>query len=214
MFVRLKLTAMGVLLTLAIVMAFAIQHPWQWLVCGALAFSWLGDALLARFAPLTRRLSDPFVAGMGAFAVAQIFYIIAFWQSMRGMPLLHARIPGMPLGIELVGSLLPAYILLGLLVWVWMIYRSDRPKDLKIAALVYCILLCSMGAFAASAAFTGDRVVLPLIFGGLLFMISDGFIAERVFAGRLENEKLYELAVWGTYLPAQILLWLGTSWLY
>lgn len=211
---RLKLISMGILVAVSIFVAFAVGHAWQWLVCLALVFSWLGDALLARYAPLTRNIRDPFVAGMGAFAVAQIVYTIAFWLSIKGMPQLRMRVPGYYLGAEVLLALLPVYILLGLLCWVWVVMRSKKPGDLKGAALVYCLLLSTMAGFAASAAFTGASVAWPLIAGGALFMISDGLIALRLFAGRFPNERRYELAVWGTYLPAQILLLLGTSWLY
>lgn len=214
MAIRAKLISMGAVLAISIFTAFAIGHAWQWLVCLALVFSWLGDALLAHFQPLTRKLPDPFIAGMGAFALAQIAYIAAFWTSIKGMPLLRMRTPGEYVGAEVLMALLPVFILLGLLFWVWIVMRADKPADLKVACLIYCLLLSTMAGFAASAAFTGVFIAWPLIAGGVLFMISDGFIAAHIFAGKLADEKRYEIAVWATYLPAQIMLLLGTSWLY
>lgn len=209
-----KLCSMGILLAIGIVFGFAIRHPWQWVVCLALLFSWLGDALLAHFEPLTRKMSDPFIAGMGAFALAQISYIIAFNLSIRAMPTLHKPTPGMYLGADVLGLILPVYILFGLLFWMLIVLRSPRTWDLKIAALVYCCLLCTMGGFAASAAFTGTAVIWQLIAGGILFIVSDGIIAARVFGDRFENERRYDMLVWATYLPAQILLLIGTGRLY
>lgn len=215
MYVRLKLIAMGVVFVVSIFMAFAVNHLWQWLVVLALAFSWLGDALLAHWYPLTRRIPDPFVPGMGAFAVAQIIFTIAFWQSMRHMPQLRTPLPGYYTGIEVVGALWPIYVMAGIFFWALFVLRSTRQtKDIKIAALVYAILLTNMAAFAAAAAHTGTGTIWQLIAGGLLFVISDGIIAAHIFAGRIENEKVYDFAVWATYFPAQVLLMLGAAQLY
>lgn len=215
MVVRLKLACMGLLLAFAVVAAMQIGHAWQWLVCLALVFSLLGDALLARVRFLTERLPvDPFLAGMGSFALAQICYSIAFWKSMQGMPALNTRLPGMAIGAEVLPWSMPVYLLVGLLCWTLVVLRSGKTADLKAASLVYCCLLCAMASFAFSAAFTGVSIVWPLMLGGVLFMVSDGFIAARIFTGRFASDRTYEIAVWGTYLPAQILLTLGTSWLY
>lgn len=214
MFVKVKLIAMAVLLVIALFFAFAIGYSWQWLVCAAVLFSWLGDMLLARFEPLASKVHDPFIAGMGSFAVAHIMYCIAFSRSMSGMPALHVRTPGMYYGIELIGMLLPVYLLIGLFFWVWIVFRSKQTWDIKIATLLYCLLLSGMAACAAAAACTGVSFVWPLMTGGILFMISDGFIAAHIFADKLLRPKQYEIAVWGTYLPAQILLVLGASRLY
>lgn len=211
---RLKLIGMGCLLVIALFFAFALRHAWQWLVCLALAFSWMGDALLARFDPISRHVPDPFIAGMGAFALAQIAYTIAFWRSMVAMPQLHMRVPGLRFGLEVLPAILPVYVLFGLLFWIWTVMRADKPWDLKIATLVYCILLSTMAGFAASAAFVGNGFVWPLMAGGTLFLVSDAIIAAHLFRGSIHDEKRYDFAVWATYLPAQILLMLGTSSLY
>lgn len=211
---RLKLGSMAVLIVISLVFAFALGNSWQWMVFLALCFSWVGDAFMAKFEPLARRVPDPFLAGMGAFALAQIAYCIAFGQSLSGMPRLHMRVPGAYLGAELLPLILPVYLLVGLFAWVFIVMRTKHPWDFKAVTLVYCLLLCLMAGFAACAAFTGVRVVWPLIVGGLLFLISDGCIAARVFRDALPGERRYEAAVWGTYLPAQILLLLGTSWLH
>lgn len=214
MFVKVKLLAMAVLLVVALFFAFALGYSWHWLVCAAILFSWLGDALLAHFEPLTRKMQDPFIAGMGSFAVAHIMYCIAFSKSLAGIPLLHNRTPGMYFGFELIGVLLPLYLLAGLFFWVLFVFRSKHTWDMKIATLLYGLLLSGMAACAAAASCTGVSYAWPLMAGGILFMISDGLIAAHMFADKLPNPKQYDFAVWGTYLPAQILLVWGTSWLY
>lgn len=209
-----KLTAIGMLFCVALAMAILSSHAWHWLVALALGFSWFGDAFLAHFEPLTRKVKDPFLAGMTSFALAQIVYSIAFWLSMQGMPTLHARLPGMYIGAEVVIALWPMYVLVAVLAWVWFIMRADQPRVIKIGTLIYSILLSTSAALAGSAAFTGTMVAWPLLAGGILFMISDGLIAAHEFGGRIENQKKYDFLVWATYLPAQVLLFLGSSWLY
>ncbi len=211
MAVKAKLLLMGLMLVIAATFAYARRMPWHWLVCTALGFSWLGDALLSRYPPIAGRLKDTFVPGMGMFAAAQICYIILLNMAMRAMPTLHMPKPGYPLGADVIGTVLPIYWLAVTLFWLMMILRTDKPKDLKIAALVYGLLLSTMGAYALAAAFTGTGIVWVLPLGGLLFMISDGIIALRIFQGTFQRDTVYEIAVWGTYVPAQLCLLFGVS---
>lgn len=209
-----KLVLSGCVAGMSLFFAFALGHSWHWLVFLAMLFSWIGDAMLAHFEPVSRRVSDPFIAGMGSFGVAQLLYCVAFYQSLSGMQALHMRVPGEIIGVELLPVLLPVYILVGLLYWVWTVFRSRQPWDLKGATLVYCLLLSTMAAFAACASFTGVSFVWQLMLGGLLFMISDGCIGAHIFRERLQNERRYNLIVWITYLPAQLLLVIGAARLY
>lgn len=209
-----KLASIGMLFCIALATAILSKHAWHWLVALALGFSWFGDAFLAHFEPLTRNMKDPFIPGMSAFALAQIAYCVAFGLSIKGMPALRMQLPGMPLGADVLGAFLPLYILVGVFFWILMIMRADQPVVLKIGTLVYCCLLSTMAALAGAAAFTGAFIAWPLILGGILFMFSDCLIAAHMFADRFPNEKRYNFAVWATYLPAQILLFIGSSWLY
>lgn len=214
MVVRLKLTGIGILVALAFVLACAYGYSWHWLVFAALVFSWVGDAMLARFDPVSRLAHDPFIAGMSSFAAAQVLYTAAFSRSLAGMPALHYRLPGSTLGSELIGRLLPVFLLAGVLFWVLAVYRARRPAYLKVFALIYACLLCCMAAYACAAAFTGVGFVWPLPVGGILFMVSDGCIGTHIFQDKLSEERRYDAAVWGTYFPAQVLLLLGASWLH
>lgn len=211
---RIKLAGMGAMVLIAFVVAVGHDYAWHWFIFGALVFSFIGDAFLARVDALVRRVRDPFLSGMASFAVAQVLYCIGFWHSMQAMPVLHQRLPGHYFGQELLPAILPVYLLLGVLCWVWMVMRTDQPRLIKGATLAYCCVLSAMGGFACAAAFTGTAIIWPLIVGGLLFLVSDGMIAGHVFGGRIENERLYDNLVWLTYFPAQALLLLGASWLY
>ncbi len=212
--IRLKLSLTGGLLLVSVVLAALRGHPWQWLVCAALGASWVGDAMLARYWPIAGLTKDPFVAGIGAFWVAQIVYIIAFSLSLTSMPNLHLAYPGWPFGRDLVVLLLPIYLLAGLMFWVMVVLRSDRPGFLKAGILVYGETLCAMAGMACAASFTGVSFIWMLTAGGLLFIISDAAIAMRIFQNKFASERRYEAFVWGTYFPAQVLLLLGASWLF
>ncbi len=214
MAVRVKLTGMALVLLASVILAWARGLPWHWLVCAALGFSWLGDAMLGYYPPVIGKIRDPFVTGMGMFSLAQITYTIAFGISLSQMPQRHMRLPGAILGADIIGSLLPVYLLAGVFFWAVTALKSKRPWPLKIAALVYAELVCIMAAYACAAAFTGTTFVWPLILGGLLFIASDGVIALRIFQERFPNDLRYEIAVWVTYVPAQLCLLLGAFWLF
>ena len=214
MSVRLRLMGMGLVLFVATVFAYARNMPWHWLTCTALGFSWLGDAMLLRYPPIVGRTRDPLTLGMGAFALAQVAYVVAFAWSLSAMPGLHTKVPGMLLGKDLIGSLLPVFLLFGVLCWVLLVFRTQQGRAVKVAVLLYGELLCAMAAYATAAAFTGVNLVWSLPLGGILFIISDGVIAAHTFQGRFANEKRYEIIVWATYVPAQLLLLLGMSLLH
>lgn len=214
MVTRVKLVGMGLILSLSVALAAARGHPWHWLVCTALGFSWLGDAMLAHYPPVAGRVRDPFIAGMGFFALAQIMYILAFRQSLAGMPLLRMRLPGAPIGLEVIGAVLPVYVLAAAAFWVFVVLRAERSWTLKIAAFAYSVLLSAMAAFACAAAFTGASFAWPLLLGGTLFLVSDAAISLRIFMDRLSRERTYQWVVWGTYIPAQLCLLIGASMLY
>lgn len=78
------------------------------LVLAALGFSWLGDILLE--VSTLAEVDDLFLAGIGAFLVAQVLYVVAF------APLVRSRTPPrppfwallyVPVGAVLVGVLAP-----------------------------------------------------------------------------------------------------------
>jgi len=209
MAVKAKLLCIGVLLVISVTFAFVRNLPWHWLVCAALGFSWLGDAMLSRYAPLAHRVRDPFVAGMGCFALAQIVYIIALRGAMHTLPTMHMPKPGAILGISVIGTTLPVCWLAVVFFWLLTVLRTDQAHPLKIAVLLYGLIVSTMAAYACAAAFTGTGFVWILPLGGLLFMFSDACIALRLFQDRFQNKTFYEVAVWGTYVPAQICLLLG-----
>lgn len=214
MYVRLKISAMGVLWFVSFLVAIIYWRAWHWLVCAALAFSFVGDAILSDVKPFCMYFKDSFVAGMGFFAVAQLLYIGAASNSIANIGKLYAPIPGYAVGMDVLPNVIPVYLLAGLLYWLLIAARSTKPAALKAATLAYGELLCVMGAYAFSASFSGAFFAWKLALGGLLFIISDGVIAARLYKERFPNVIRYELLVWGTYFPAQLFLLMGFAQLH
>ena len=149
-----------------------------WLAGAALLFCAAGDVLLELV----------FVAGMGAFAVGHIFYVLAFLE--------WGRILG-PNKRDFPITVLVVIVSLGLLGWL-----LPGMGDLLIPALIYQAIITTMVA-------TAFVVKAPMLarLGAVIFMISDTLIAAEKFAG----VDVFPGAVWVTYAGAQIMMAWGMS---
>jgi uncharacterized membrane protein YhhN len=149
-----------------------------WLAGAALLFCAAGDVLLELV----------FVAGMGAFAVGHIFYVLAFLE--------WGRILG-PNKRDLPIAVLVVIVSLGLLGWL-----LPGMGDLLLPALIYQAIITTMVA-------TAFVVKAPMLarLGAVIFMISDTLIAAEKFAG----VDVFPGAVWITYAGAQIMMAWGMS---
>jgi uncharacterized membrane protein YhhN len=155
------------------------RRPPRWLAIG-LGFAFLGDVLLQLPGTLW------FLAGMGAFLVMQVCYLVGF--AALGS---YARLRAQPL------------VVLGwVLLWVALnLVVGPQLGELRWPILVYSVALTAM---AAAAVATGDRRIGV---GGVLFLISDLLIGLR--AAGLEVPASGVL-VMSTYLAAQYLI--ATGW--
>jgi uncharacterized membrane protein YhhN len=149
-----------------------------WLAGAALLFCAAGDVLLELV----------FVAGMGAFAVGHVFYVLAFLE--------WGRILG-PNKRDFPITVLVVIVSLGLLGWL-----LPGMGDLLIPALIYQAIITTMVA-------TAFVVKAPMLarLGAVIFMISDTLIAAEKFAG----VDVFPGAVWITYAGAQIMMAWGMS---
>jgi uncharacterized membrane protein YhhN len=155
-------------------------------VLGALAFSWLGDVLLqvARFVD-----ADVwFLAGIGAFLVAQVLYIVAFTPLVRAgtppRPPLWALLY-VPYGAVLVGVLAPD---VGVLL---------------VPVAVYAMAICLM-AIAAAGVNAWTAV------GAASFLLSDTLLALTLFTDVLDPvAPVREALVMSTYTLGQGLIIVG-----
>lgn len=166
------------------------------LVCAGMGFSFFGDAMLMQYPPIRNMVRQYFLWGMGFFGAAQVCYLRAMWM-------LYARVRGVhPWPMYVAMSLYGLYALV--LVGRLILFRPRQPLALRIGATVYAMLVAAMAGAAAAACFSTAGRGWGLLVGGLLFFISDMLIALTDFGGLKLAHK--EAWIWGTYVPAQVLL--------
>lgn len=145
----------------------------------ALGFSWLGDTLPRFAADGSQR---GFGLMLGSFLVAQLVYVVALlpWRErsiVRTRPALVA----------------PYVLVLALLIAV----TAGGAGAMLPAVILYGLVIVAMAVLA-----TGLDAVASV--GGIVFLVSDGLIALRVFAG--VELPVHGVLVMLTYVLAQTLL--------
>lgn len=153
---------------------------YQWSVVAGLLFSLAGDVCL--MLP-----KDLFLAGLFAFLVAHVCYLIAFTADCRfASRLVPFAVWG---GIGLV-----------VLVGLW----GRLPATLRLPVLLYAGALLAMAAQAASRAVAMRTLpATAAAMGASLFVVSDTLLAINRFGGDLPSSRLLVL---GTYFTAQWLI--------
>ena len=161
------------------------------LLVAGLVFGAAGDALLQLMDCRPREKEKFFRAGLGAFLLGHVFYIVAF-----GM-----------LGGASLWAVLGAAALFALLFCLQFPLRLDLGAQ-KLPVYLYAAVISLMAAFAVGAGGTGGRGVLAAL-GGLLFVVSDAILA-LIFFSPLKKKRL---PAWNliTYYAAQILLALSIA---
>lgn len=153
---------------------------WPPLFLAGLAACVLGDFLLSR--PGQRAL----MAGIGAFALGHILYVVAMVAGFDLSP---------------VWALSVALIALGLSTERWL---APHTGDMRGPVRGYVVLILSMGIVAAM---TGVPLI---IWGALAFIASDLILSVELFrAPRGTLARAAPFAIWGLYVLAQALLILG-----
>lgn len=132
----------------------------RWLLLGLL-FSLAGDVLLE----IPRNL---FIAGLIAFLLAHLCYILAYLQDSRALAPLRA-LPCLVYGVALCGLLF---------------VDGHMKPGLKLPVAVYALVICSM-LWRAAARFgvagIGRFSVQAAMWGAILFALSDSMIAINKF---------------------------------
>jgi uncharacterized membrane protein YhhN len=178
----LKPATIALLLAAAAVADLGDLKPW---VVAALALGLLGDVGLM----LSRETADlPFLAGLGAFLVGHVAYIVTFTR--HG---LHA--------IDLVAGALVAAGIAGLIL----------PSVLRGAALsagraLALVVAGYAGVLACMAVLGVGTGIVATAIGAVLFMVSDALIARERFAARIAYGPLLIIV---TYHLAQFLILIG-----
>jgi len=160
-----------------------------------MAFSFVGDVIMAQLLPLPQHV----LFGMGAFGVAHALYISGYLRlgSMLGVQDGRAQAAG-----------LAVLLILAVVLW-WTLIRSPQtPAVLNYGSLGYALPLAAMAGLAVSLALQEARFV-PLALGALLFLISDIFLGHRLF-----QEGAFLLVgdlIWMTYIVGQLLIVFSTA---
>jgi uncharacterized membrane protein YhhN len=159
-----------------------------WLIA-ALSLCALGDFLLSR------EDEQSFLAGVGAFALGHVAYIILFLGT-----------PGADIG-RLVAAP-QAFITGALVIFAAVMARLLLPRAGGLAGpvLAYIPIICGMGIAAVALPFGGQwSWVFP---GALLFMLSDFVLAMEMFVlpKSVPMRRFTPFIIWLTYWGAQFSL--------
>jgi len=166
-----------------------LTTPLRWLAVG-LVFAWLGDLLLMLDGDLE------FMAGIGAFLVMQVCYIVAF-----------TRIPG-PGFVRAWKITLVPYVAIWIVVNVLV---SAGVGSLRIPVLIYSAVLVAMAVSALDLVLRVPRSPgWRVAWGALLFLVSDGLIALTEF-GPLSGTPTLSAVIMATYVSAQLMIVTGLA---
>ena len=164
---------------------------YAWLTWIGLILGAAGDVLL-QFMDCRPKDREPFFrAGLGAFLIGHVFYIVAF--------ALLGRVTGW--------AVLLAAVLFAALFLLQFPARMDL-KGQKVPVYAYAAVISVMTAFAVLSFGAGARGALVGL-GGILFLVSDAILA-LIFFSPIREKKL---PTWNliTYYAAQILLALSIA---
>ncbi len=164
---------------------------YAWLTWIGLILGAAGDVLL-QFMDCRPKDREPFFrAGLGAFLIGHVFYIVAF--------ALLGRVTGW--------AVLLAAVLFAALFLLQFPARMDL-KGQKVPVYAYAAVISVMTAFAVLSFGAGARGALVGL-GGILFLVSDAILALIFFSPIREKA----LPTWNliTYYAAQILLALSIA---
>lgn len=167
-------------------------QPHRWLVLLAFCFSWAGDVLLM----LASKSDLFFFAGVGAFFLSQVTYILVFqkFSLNSGKGFIERR----PLWI------LPFVLYLTA---VFLYLYPSLEGIMKPVVALYALSLIGMSVSAFNRMDLTDRGSFWLLFGGsVFFVISDTLLAFNKFATPIPNGGFFVLA---TYMVAQYWIMMG-----
>mgnify|MGYP003574915859 CR=1 FL=1 len=157
-----------------------------------LFFSLLGDVFLMFVH--TNQLF--FMLGLGAFLIAHLFYISAFYLDSTNKMEVEKR------------YVLPIFLVFGFFCLAY--YYMLRPDlgDMNIPVLIYSFVITMMGIMAALRyGKTNYKSFAWILIGAIFFIISDSILAYNKFVERME---IGDLLVMSTYMAAQFLITMGT----
>jgi uncharacterized membrane protein YhhN len=145
----------------------------------ALFFSWAGDVLLI-FEPKDKIF---FLFGLSSFLIAHIFYIV-FFHNVR----VREKVKGNP------------WLLVAVVIYYAALITLLSPylEDMKIPVLVYGVVISFMLMLAMHMLFIKNKKTgLWMMFGALLFVISDSLLAINKFYSSFEAAGILIMLTYG-----------------
>ena len=154
----------------------------KFLIAG-LFFSFLGDVLLLGSGDLY------FILGLLFFLIAHVFYILMVVKLLKSTKLSQVLIASIPYFLIFTSLLTILYSGLG---------------DMKIPVIVYAITITVLG-ISSLTLFLQNKTIshLGLVFGVLIFIISDSVLALNMF---YKKQAIYPILIISTYVIAQYLI--------
>jgi len=157
-----------------------------------LFFSLLGDVFLM----FSGHHQLYFMLGLGAFLIAHLFYIAAFYVDLSNRMEGEKR------------SVLPIFIVFGFFCISYYYFLRPYLGDMNVPVLVYCFVITLMGITAALRyERTNYKSFLWILLGAILFIISDATLAYNKFVERMDMGDFWVMT---TYMLAQFLICMGT----
>ncbi|XDD48560.1 lysoplasmalogenase family protein [Leptospira sp. WS39.C2] len=165
----------------------------------AIAFSMIGDWFNLQFPLAKRYMKDPVLGGIFSFAIAQVFFLVAFRQLISWEELFSSA---RPIIISLIFLILPAVI------FYFRVYNPNRSKWVMVSAFLYGILLCFFVSLCVNAYLLYGGVWIYLAIGAGFFLLSDAVMGETTINGTRHPKWEFQVP-WITYLIAQCFLIVG-----
>jgi len=153
------------------------------LFVAGLFFSFLGDVLLLGTGELY------FILGLLFFLIAHVFYIIMVVKLLKNTKMAQVLLASIPYLLIFTSLLTTLYSGLG---------------EMKIPVIVYAITITVLGISSLSLFLQNkNKTHLILVFGVLIFIISDSVLALNMF---YKEQSIYPLLIISTYVIAQYLI--------
>lgn len=157
-----------------------------------LFFSLLGDVFLI-FAHLHQIY---FMLGLGAFLIAHLFYISAFYLDSTNKIEVQKR------------YVLPIFIVFGFFCISYYYFIRSHLGGMNIPVLLYSFVITMMGIMAALRyGKTNSKSFAWVLVGAIFFIMSDSILAYNKFVRQIEGG---DLLIMSTYMLAQFFITMGT----
>jgi len=165
-------------------------RPVRLLVAIGMSVSCLGDVVMGQIIPTP----EPILTGIAVFGTAHIIYIITFAMVAGRFVLASSRLRWTSIALA---------VAVGVACWSIFVRTPSAAAALNTGALVYALIIGSMGGMALSLALQDRRFIFTAVGAGL-FMLSDVILGARAL--RDARWEYIGEAVWWSYIIGQMLI--------